>query len=350
MNIQKINHNFSVDLSTTYMGIPLRNPLVASASPLSEHLDNVIKLEDAGIGAIVLFSLFEEQIVNETYEMQQRLVEGTESYPEALTYYPEPFKFIIGPDEYLEHIAKIKKRVKVPVIGSINGFSLGGWTKYAKYIEQAGADALELNIYFIPTDVNVSGSEIEEKYIEILKSVKASVSIPVAVKLSPFFSNMANMSKRLVDNGADGLVLFNRFYQPDIDLENLEILPNVLLSTPQALRLPLRWTAILYGRIACSLAVTSGIHKMEDVIKMLMVGSDVTMLCSTLLKNGIGRVSAILTDMEKWMVEHDYQSISQMKGSMSQKSCPNPELFERANYMKALENYGRMTRIKSIMD
>ncbi|MDO8580508.1 MAG: dihydroorotate dehydrogenase-like protein [Candidatus Omnitrophota bacterium] len=348
---QKTPHSkTSPDLTTEYLGMTLKNPLIASASPLSYTLSNARKLEEAGISAIVLFSLFEEQIIHETHTLHDHFTRGTDSYPEALTYFPEPSQFILGPDEYLNHIEKLKKEIKVPIIGSINGYSLGGWTKYAKKIENAGADALELNIYFIPTDPHVPGSDVEQKYIDILHSVKSSISIPVAIKLSPFFSNMANMAKRLEETGADGLVLFNRFYQPDIDLANLEVTPNILLSTPQAMRLPLRWIAILHGRIKCSLSATSGVHTHEDVLKLLMVGADATMLCSTLLKNGISRVSEILGKMKDWMIENEYQSVSQMKGSMSQKSCPNPELFERGNYVKALDDYGKMLYIKSLKE
>jgi len=327
-----------MNLTTNYLGIPLKNPLVASASPLSEHLGNFRKLEDAGVAAIVNFSLFEEQITKEVYELNHHLTYGTDSFAESLTYFPEPETFILGPDEYLDHIRKAKKAVGIPVIGSLNGYSDGGWVQYAKHIEAAGADALELNIYFLATDTNLESHQIEQRYLDILKSVKSKVKIPVAVKLSPYFSSMANMAKRLDEAGADGLVLFNRFYQPDIDLEHLAVVPNVLLSTPQALRLPLRWVAILRGRVKASLAATGGIHHAEDVLKMLMVGADATMMCSTLLKNGINYIEDILDDMQDWMKEHEYDSIKQMQGSMSQISCENPESFERANYMRALKS------------
>ena len=328
-----------MDLSTTYMGLSLKNPLVASASPLSENIDNFRRLEDAGIAAIVNYSLFEEQLTYEAHELQHYLTYGTDSFAESLTYFPESSDFILGPEEYLKHISKARQAVKIPVIGSLNGYSDGGWVKYAKKIEEAGANALELNIYFLPTDPNISSDRVEKIYLDILKSVKATVEIPVAVKISPYFSAMANMAKRLDESGADGLVLFNRFYQPDIDLENLEVVPNVLLSTPQAMRLPLRWIAILHSQVKASLAATSGIHQADDVLKMIMTGADVTMLCSTLLKNGIGHVTKILQDMELWMNEHGYISLKQMKGSMSQKSCESPQAFERANYMKALKSF-----------
>lgn len=328
-----------MDLSTTYLGLKLKNPLIASASPLSENIDNFRRLEDAGIAAIVNYSLFEEQITKEVYELNYHLDHGTESFAESLTYFPEPSDFILGPDEYLKHISKAKRAVGIPVIGSLNGYSEGGWVEYAKKIQEAGADALELNIYFLPTDINMSSNQVEQIYLNILKSVKSNVKIPVAVKIGPFFSAMANMAKRLDEAGADGLVLFNRFYQPDIDLENLAVVPNVLLSTPQAMRLPLRWVAILHGRIKASLAATSGIHRAEDVIKMLMVGADAVMLCSTLLKNGIPHTSDILEQIEEWIEKHEYDSVKQMQGSMSQKSCENPQAFERANYMKALKSF-----------
>ncbi|HOW35001.1 MAG TPA: dihydroorotate dehydrogenase-like protein [Candidatus Omnitrophota bacterium] len=331
-----------MDLSTNYMGLKLKNPLVASASPLSENIDNIKRMEDAGIAAVVHHSLFEEQITREVYELDHHMTHGTESFAESLTYFPEPSDFILGPEEYLNHIEKAKKAVKIPVIGSLNGHSGGGWVKYAKRIQEAGADALELNIYFVATDPDVSGEKIEQSYLDILRSVKANVTIPVAVKISPFFSALANMAKRLDAAGADGLVLFNRFYQPDIDLETLSVVPNLFLSTSNKMRLPLRWIAILYGEVKASLAATSGIHTSEDVLKMLMAGADATMLCATLLKNGIGHAGEILKGMELWMQENEYESVKQMKGSISQKSCENPEAFERANYMKALQSFGKI--------
>lgn len=328
-----------IDLSTTYMGLKLKNPVIASASPLSKSLDNLKKLEDAGAAAIVNYSLFEEEITHEIYELDHYLTAGTESFAESLTYFPKPLQYDIDPDDYLEHIYKAKKAVDIPIIASLNAHSEGGWVTYAKHIQQAGADALELNIYFLATDPQISGQDVENIYLEVLKSVKSNVVIPVAVKISPFFSSMANMAKRLDEAGADALVLFNRFYQPDIDLSNLAVVPNVLLSTPQAMRLPLRWVAILYGQIKANLAATGGIHGPEDVIKMLMAGSDVTMLCSALLQNGIPQLKKILEGARQWMEEHEYVSVSQMQGSMSQKSCADPKAFERANYMKALQSF-----------
>ena len=328
-----------MDLTTTYLGLKLRSPLVVSASPLSEDVDNIKRMADAGASAIVLYSLFEEQLRQDRLELNRNLENGTNSFAEALSYFPEPDEFKLGPEEYLKHVAAAKKATRVPIIASLNGSSNGGWTSYAKQIQQAGADALELNIYYIPTDMDLTGEMVELTYLEILRSVKAEVTIPVAVKLSPFFSNFANMAKRLDKAGANGLVLFNRFYQPDIELESLEVKPNILLSTPMAMRVPLRWIALLHGRIGASLAATSGIHRASDALKMLMAGADVTMLCSTLLRHGIPQIAAIERDLVDWMEEHDYESVSQLKGSLSQLKCPEPAAFERAQYMKALTSY-----------
>ncbi len=328
-----------MNLTTTYLGLKLRTPLVPAASPLSEDIDNVKKMEDAGAPAVVLYSLFEEQLRQDRAELQQSMELGTESFAEALTYFPEPEEFHLGPEEYLKHIAQVKKAVRIPVIASLNGSSTGGWTEYAKQIQQAGADALELNVYYIPTDANLSSGDVESAYLDILKAVKKEISIPVAVKLSPFFTNFASMAKKLDAAGANGLVLFNRFYQPDIDLESLEVKPNILLSTPMAMRLPLRWVAILHGRVKASLAGTSGIHRASDVLKMLMAGADVTMLCSVLLRHGIPQIKAIERDLVAWMEEHEYESVAQLKGSLSQKNCPAPSAFERAQYMRAISSY-----------
>ncbi|MDZ7290864.1 MAG: dihydroorotate dehydrogenase-like protein [candidate division KSB1 bacterium] len=328
-----------MDLTTTYLGMKLKNPLVASASPLSRTIDNIRKLEDAGASAIVLFSLFEEEILHETRELDHFLTYGTESYAEALSYFPQPEEFYVGPEGYLEHIRQARAAVDIPIIGSLNGVSTGGWINYARKIEAAGANAIELNIYYIPTDPALSGNDVEGMYLDTLKAVKASVKIPVALKLSPFFSAMVNMARRFDAAGADALVLFNRFYQPDIDLEQLEVVPNIILSTPHALRLPLRWIAILYGQVKADLAATSGIHSAQDVLKALMAGAKVTMMASALLHNGIGHVRQILRDMEIWMEEHEYESVRQMQGSMSQKSVAEPAAFERANYIKALQRY-----------
>jgi dihydroorotate dehydrogenase (fumarate) len=326
-----------MDLSTKYLGLQLRTPLVASASPLSQEISGIRSLEDAGASAVVLYSLFEEQLRQENLELERDLNAGTESFAESLTYFPKSSEFHTGPEGYLDHIRKAKEAVAIPIIASLNGSTLGGWSKYAKQVEQAGADAIECNLYFIPTNMEILGSEVENTYLDIVREVKTSVHIPVAVKLSPFFSNLSNLAKRLDQVGTNGLVLFNRFYQPDIDLEELEIKPNVLLSSPQELRLPLTWIGILYGRIRASLAATTGVYGHEDVIKLLMVGADVTMLCSALLRHGIGHLGHVEQGVRKWMEEHEYESVQQMQGSMSQLRCPDPGAFERAQYMRAVK-------------
>jgi dihydroorotate dehydrogenase (fumarate) len=328
-----------MDLTTKYLGLNLKNPIVPSASPLSKTVDRVKMLEDAGASAVVVYSLFEEQIMHEANEFDHYMSYGTESFAEALSYFPMPEEYNLGPEEYLKHISNLKKAVNIPIIGSLNGVSKGGWMKYAKLIEEAGADALELNVYYVASNINDDSAKVEEIYIRDLRAIKSSIKIPVAIKLSPYFSSVGNMAKRLDEAGADGLVLFNRFYQPDIDLEKLEVLPNLELSTSNDLRLPLRWIATLYGKVKANLAATSGIHTYEDVLKAMMVGSDVAMICSELLANGIERISEILKDLEAWMEKNEYKSIDMMKGSMSQKSVVDPAAFERANYMKALNSY-----------
>ena len=327
-----------IDLSTRYLGLTLRTPLVPSASPLSQEITSIRRLEDAGASAIVLYSLFEEQLRQESMELDHHLSAGTESFAESLTFFPQASEFRLGPEGYLEHIRKTKEAVDIPVIASLNGATVGGWTKFAKQIEQAGADALECNIYYIPTDPNLKAAEIEQTYIDIVWAVKSAISIPIAIKISPFFTNIASIAKRLDDAGADGLVLFNRFYQPDIDLEELEIRPNVLLSTPQALRLPLTWIGILYARLKASLAATGGVHNPEDAIKLLMVGANVTMLCSSLLRNGINQLRQMEHGIVEWMEQHEYESVKQLQGSMSQLRCPDPSAFERAQYMRAVKS------------
>lgn len=328
-----------MDLTTRYMGLNLRTPLVSSASPLSDDLDNIRRMEDSGASAVVLHSLFEEQVRSEQDSIQYHLAYGTDSFPESLTFFPGASDFITGPEEYLVKIRNAKEAVHIPMIASLNGTAIGGWVEYSKKIQEAGADGLELNIYSIPTELDRTAAEIEDRYIEIAKAVKAEVQIPVAVKLSPFFTNVANVAKRLDQTGVNGLVLFNRFYQPDINLEELEVETNIHLSTPQDLRLPLRWLAILYGRIKADLAATSGIHSSADVLKMLMVGADVTMLCSVLFSRGIGIIREIETELSNWLSEHDYQSVRQLHGSMSQKYCADPAAFERAHYMRAILSY-----------
>lgn len=332
-----------MDLSTTYLGLNFRTPLVVSASPLSEDLDGIRRMEDAGAAGVVLYSLFEEQLSRDSLELHHHLTYGTESFAEALTYFPEPSDFKLGPEGYLEHIRKAKEAVNIPIIGSLNGDSTGGWTNYAKEIQEAGADAIELNIYYIPTDDQLSGAEVEQTYLDILKMVKSAVTIPVSVKLSPFFSNMAYMARKLDEVGADGLVLFNRFYQPDINLEQLEVQPHIILSTPMALRLPMRWIAILFGKIKAGLAATSGIHTSQDVLKMVMAGADVAQLCSSLYRHGIEYIMTIEREMIEWMTEHEYHSVKQMRGSMSQINCSDPAQFERAQYIKSLHSFKSAT-------
>ena len=326
-----------IDLSTSYLGLNLASPLVVSASPLSRDVDGICRLEDAGASAVVLYSLFEEQLRQEEADLNYHLAAGTESFAESLTYFPQPSEFHTGPEGYLNHIRKAKSSVGIPIIASINGSTLGGWTKFAAEMQRAGADAIECNIYNIPTDPKVSAADVENSYVEIVRAVKSVVTIPVAVKLSPFFSNFSNIAQRFDAAGADGLVLFNRFYQPDIDLEELEIRPNVLLSSQQALRLPLTWIGILYGKVKASLAGTSGVHTAEDVVKLLMVGANVTMLCSSLMRHGINHLRHVERELREWMEEHEYESVRQMQGSMSQQRCPDPGAFERAQYMRAVK-------------
>lgn len=329
------------DLSTTYLGLKLASPLMPSASPLAKSIDNIKRLEDGGAPAVVLHSLFEEQINHESHELDFYLTHGAHSYAEALTYLPEPDAFRLTPDQYLDHIRKAKEAVKIPIIGSLNGVSSGGWIKYARLIEEAGADALELNMYFVPTDPDMNGGQIEDILAELVSDVKRTVSLPIAVKLSPFFTSIPNTAKRLARAGADALVLFNRFYQPDFDLETLDVITRPELSTPQtpqALRLPLTWIAILYGRVKVDLALTSGVHCAEDALKAMMAGANVAMMASELILNGIDRLPAIRADMIRWMEEHDYASVTQMRGSMSQKSVAFPAAFERAHYMRAITN------------
>ena len=328
-----------MDLTTNYLGLMLKNPIVASSSPLSHTVDSIRRLEDAGAAAVVMYSLFEEQIGFDSYYIDYHLTQGIDSYAESISYFPDMQSYNVGPDEYMNLIRKAKEAVDIPIIGSLNGASVGGWTDYAALIEEAGAVALELNVYYVPTNIEISGIEVEVLYLDVLEVIKQVVTIPVAVKLSPFFSSIANMASRLADRGADGLVCFNRFYQPDFDLENLEVKPQLVLSNSNELRLPLRWVAILYGRISCDLAITSGIHTSEDVIKALMAGAQVTMMASELLQNGVRRIGQVLNELMTWLKAHEYESVVEMIGAMSQKHCPEPAAFERANYMKMLDSY-----------
>ena len=333
-----------LDLTTTYLGLHLKNPLVASASPLSRKIDSARRLEDAGAAAIVMYSLFEEQITHDSHELNHYLERGTHAFAESLSYFPDLEHYNLGPEPYLEHLHSLKQAVDIPVIGSLNGISSGGWLDYAHKIEQAGADALELNIYYLPTDVDLDASELEESYVQLVRDVRSRIKLPIALKLSPFFTSLPHIAKRFVEAGANGLVLFNRFYQPDFDLEELEVIPNLELSTPHELRLPLRWIAILYGRIAADFALTSGVHTAQDVLKAMMAGANVAMMTSTLLQNGTGRLMHIINDLQEWMETHEYESITQMRGSMSQRAVADPAAFERANYMKALNSFDQYVR------
>ncbi|HRI46910.1 MAG TPA: dihydroorotate dehydrogenase-like protein [Ignavibacteriaceae bacterium] len=328
-----------MNLSTKYLGLDLKNPIIPSAGPLAKEIDNVKLMEDAGAAAVVLWSLFEEQIEHEEFELHHHTTVHSDSYAEATTYFPEAVEYKLGPDAYLEYIKKLKETISIPVIASINGKSQGGWIDYAKQIQEAGADALELNIYRLATDLAKTGTDIDKEYIDIVKAVRAAVQIPIAVKLGPFFSSTAWIADQLDKAGANGLVMFNRFYQPDIDLENLEVVPNVLLSTPMAMRLPLRWIAILYGRINADLSATSGIYSEKDVLKMIMAGAKTTQMLSSLLKYGINHIAEVLTKMKYWMEVNEYESLDQMRGSMSYKNVADPAQFERANYMKILSSY-----------
>jgi dihydroorotate dehydrogenase (fumarate) len=325
-----------MNLKTNYLGLTLRTPLVPSASPLSERLDNIKRMEDAGAAAVVMHSLFEEHLSFERHQFHHYIIGEADGYAEARAYCPDMHQLPVGPESYLDEIMAAKAAVSIPIIASLNGSSVGGWTDYARQIEEAGADALELNIYWIPTDLQLTGQEVERRYVEIVSQVKRVVSIPVAVKLSPFFSSFANMAKQLVEAGAKGFVLFNRFYQPDIDLESLDIDPSIHLSSQGAMRLPLRWIALLYGRVKADFAATSGIHSGRDVVKMLMVGADVTMLCSALIRRGIPYIRLVEQELAEWLERHECDSVEQLKGSLSQIKSPNPEAFERAQYVRGI--------------
>ncbi len=331
-----------MDLTTSYMGLELPCPLVAGACPLSERTETIRTLAQAGAGAIVMHSIFEEQLEGEAQALAYYLEEqGTDRFAESLDYFPPMQDYKVGPEAYLENIAAAKQAVDVPVIGSINGISAGGWIEYARKVQDAGADAIELNVYLIPTKDDVEGAAIERVYVNILQAVKKAVSIPVAVKLSPFFSAMANMARRLEEAGADALVLFNRFYQPDIDLAKLEVAPALELSTPADSRLPLRWIAILFGRLRCSLASTGGVHSGADAAKMILAGADAVQMVSALLKNGPEHLGKVRQELAGILQEKGYASVREARGVLSQKSCPEPAAFERANYMKTLKSWTR---------
>jgi len=329
----------SADLSTTYMGLQLRNPLVIAACPLTQRVDSLKRLEEAGAAAAVMPSLFEEQIVHEDTALSDVQDFGTESFAEALTYFPEPQDYRSGPEAYLESIAEAKKALSIPVIASLNGTSTGGWIRYAKLMEEAGADAIELNVYFVATDLELSAVEVETQCLDLVAAVKKSVSVPLGVKVGPYYSAMGNMGRRLTEAGADGLVLFNRFIQPDIDLEQLDTSTKLALSSPNELLLALRWIAILHGRVNASLAVTGGLQDADGLAKSLLVGADVAMIASVIYRQGIESISNILKGLGQWMEEKEYQSVEQLKGSMSREKCPDPAAFARGNYMKVLTSF-----------
>jgi len=328
-----------MDLSTTYLGLNLKNPLVASASPLSKKVDHVKRMEDAGIAAVVMYSLFEEQITHESLELDHFLSRNTNSSSEAVSYLPDTGQYSLLPEKYLENIGKLKKAVKIPIIGSLNGVSRGGWIRYAHELQDAGADAIELNLYYIPTDPTLASQELEHEQIELVTAVRTTTQIPLAVKLSPFYTSLPHFVRELANRGVNGLVLFNRFYQPDFDIENLKIAHTLDLSISTDLRLPLRWISILHDQVNTDFALTSGVHTYQSVLKAMMAGAKVAMSASELLQNGFARIPEILTDLEAWMEEHEYTSIKQMQGSMSQRSVAEPAAFERANYMKVLSSF-----------
>ncbi len=328
-----------MDLTTTYMGMNLKHPIVASSSPLSGSIAGIKRLEDAGAAAVVMFSLFEEQLKHESAALEHLMTVGTNSFAESLTYLPEIDDYTVGPDAYLNLLRQASEAVDIPIIGSLNGITNSGWIEHAQLMQQAGAKGIELNIYYIPADLTTSGRAVEERYVEIVKAVKAAVTVPVAVKLSPFFSAIGSMAKALDDAGVDALVLFNRFYQPDFDLEKMEVAPNLNLSTADEIRLPLLWIAVLYGKLRASLGATRGVHTPAEVIKYLMAGADAVMTTSALLKNGVDYLGTLRNGLQTWMEMNQYQSVAQMKGSMSQQNVADPTSFERANYIKTLESY-----------
>ena len=334
-----------MNLSTTYMGLKLTSPLVPSSSPLCTELDNLKRMDDAGAGAVVLHSLFEEQIRHDTGELDFYLQQGTERFAESLSYFPHMDDYVLGPEEYLEYISKAKQAVRIPIIASLNGISAGGWISYARRMEEAGADALELNIYYLPADGKLAAQQVEAAYLLILQAVKMSVSIPVAVKLSPYFSSVANMMILLAGAGADGLVLFNRFLQPELNIETLEVDLSHNLSSSADSHVPTRWIAIMYGRLQASLAASYGVHSGADAVRAIMAGADVTMMTSALLKSGIGHLVTVRKEIEEYMKRKEYESIAQMKGILSQQKVADPNAFERANYVKMLQSYG-MTATK----
>jgi len=328
-----------MDLRTTYMGLELKNPVVASASPLSEKYDNFRRMEDAGAAAVVMFSLFEEQIKHENAAIEHLITSGSESYAESLSYFPEFEDYETGPDEYLNLLRRATEAVDIPVIASLNGITNEGWVDTARLMQDAGASGIELNAYYIPANLYMDGREVEQRYLEVLKAVKAAVSIPVAMKLSPFFSATGNMARQFDEAGADALVLFNRFYQPDLDLEEMEVVTDLKLSTPAEIRLPLLWIGVLHGRINASLAASTGVHSPLELIKYLLTGADAVMTTSGMLRYGIDFLTTLVDGLQDWMEAKQYDSVTQLRGAMSQINCLNPGAFERANYIRILENY-----------
>lgn len=327
------------DLRTTYLGMELKNPLVVSASPLGRDIERLIRLEEAGAAAVVLPSLFEEQIDHESYQIHAVMEHGAESFAEALSYLPELTSYNTGPDRYLNLVRRARKELSVPVIASLNGASPGGWTSYSRKMVDAGASGIELNIYIIAADLDETADSVERRYLDIIEAVRSEVDVPLAVKVGPYFSSMGHMARRMVEAGADGLVLFNRFYQPNIDLENLQVVPDLVLSAQSEMLLPLRWIAMLYDRVSASLAATTGVHDGYDVVKMLLSGADIVMMTSTLIRHGPGRMRGALDTLTEWLAENEYESVEQMKGSVSWHGAPNPSAFERANYMEQLTSY-----------
>lgn len=330
----------SVDLSTRYLGLELKNPIVVSACSMAGKLENLRRFEDAGASAVVLPSLFEEQIEHDEMAIHNLYEHTSETFPEALTMFPEMDDYNAGPESYLRLVEGAKRSLEIPVIGSLNGTSTGGWTDHARLIEGAGADALELNVYYVVTDPEMTALDVEERYLDLVHAVRESISIPMAVKIGASFTSLPNMARKLANNGADGLVLFNRFLQPDIDLETLRVSPHLVLSTSDELRLPLRWIAILRSQLEISLAATTGVHTAADAIKLLLAGADVTMTASALYKHGPGHLTTLIDGLAAWLMEKEYESVAQLRGSLSQENAPDPDAFERANYIKTLIGFG----------
>jgi len=328
-----------VDLSTSYLGLSLKNPLVASASPLSQKVSTVQALEQKGVAAVVVYSLFEEQITLESLKLHEDLMRTSDTFSEAHSGFPDLGLYRMGPEPYLDHLRDLKKSVGIPIIASLNGVSSGGWIDYAQKIEQTGVDALELNIYYLATNPEMTATQLEDNYLNLVSCIRQRIQIPLAVKLSPFFTSLPNFARKLTQAGANGLVLFNRFYQPDFDLENLEVVPHLVLSNSNELRLPLRWIAILFGKVKADFALTSGVHTAEDMLKALMAGANITMVASEFLQNGIDQAPKLINDLQAWLEAHEYSSVKQMIGSMSQQAVADPATFERVNYMKVLSTY-----------